>query len=77
MAYGKETFRGKYREVNNSLSLIKDNYYELDYEYQMLAKRVNEAIEYIKENDYHYMNEYALERFKNNLLVILGDKENE
>ncbi len=44
MAYGKEIFRDKYREANSSLTIIKNNYLELDHEYQMLAKNVDIAI---------------------------------
>ena len=44
MAYGKEIFRDKYREANSSLNTIKNNYLELDQEYQMLAKNVDIAI---------------------------------
>ena len=45
MAYGKDIFRTKYREANEGLKIVQNNYLELDHEYQMLAKRVEKAIE--------------------------------
>ena len=47
MAYGKDIFRTKYREANEGLKIVQNNYLELDHEYQMLAKRVEKAIENI------------------------------
>ena len=86
MAYGKEKFRSKYKETNDSIKTIKDNYYELDYEYQMLAKKVITTISYInvlKNNIIDFKTKYKkdflniLEDIKNNLEEILGDKEKE
>lgn len=43
MAFGKIEFREKYRNTNNSLELIKNNYRELDTEYQILSKNIGIA----------------------------------
>lgn len=37
--------------------------------------RIEKAVEYIEKNDYHYMNEYALKRFRNDLLNILNGRK--
>ena len=44
MSYGKEIFRNKYKETMDSLNTIKDNYYELDKEYQLEIERLNNII---------------------------------
>ena len=49
MAYGKEEFRTKYKESNDCLKKIKGNYYDLDYEYQMIAKELQQKENIIKE----------------------------
>jgi len=49
MAWGKEEFRTKYKESNDCLEKIKDNYYDLDYEYQMIAKELQQKENIIKE----------------------------
>ena len=67
----KEDF---YKLWENPINALNQFYYE-HYELLEAKEKIDKAIEYIKENDYHYMNEYALERFRNNLLEILGDKE--
>lgn len=43
MAFGKSEFREKYRNTYNSLELIKDNYRELDIEYQNLSEKIDKA----------------------------------
>lgn len=73
MAWGKEEFRTKYKESNDCLEKIKDNYYDLDYEYQMIAKELQQKENIIKE-----VREY-IEEHKNNLLntfdedIVFGD----
>lgn len=51
MAYGKDIFRTKYREANEGLKTVQNNYFELDHEYQMLAKRVEKALKLIWKKD--------------------------
>ncbi len=49
MAWGKEEFRTKYKESNDCFKKIKDNYYDLDYEYQMISKQLQQKENIIKE----------------------------
>lgn len=53
MSYGKEIFRSKYKETMDSLKTIKNNYDDLDEEYQLEIERLNniidKAIETIKD----------------------------
>lgn len=85
MAYGKEIFRDKYREANSSLTIIKNNYLELDQEYQMLAKNVDIAIKKLFNlKDMVYKPEtreinFDIQREISTIIKILalGDKENE
>ena len=67
MAYGKEEFRTKYKESNDCLKKIKGNYYDLDYEYQMIAKElqqkeniIKEVREYIEKGIYSVDGSYVL-----------------
>ena len=49
MAWGKEEFRTKCKESNDCLKKIKDNYYDLDYEYQMIENQLQQKENIIKE----------------------------
>ena len=78
MAWGKEEFRAKYKESNECFKKIKDNYYDLDYEYQMLAKELQQKENIIKEVR-EYVNNYFIlgagSEYLRKLNEIL-DKEN-
>lgn len=52
MSYGKSKFRNKYEETNNSLKIIRDNYYVLDTNYQMLNMKLLEIKKYINSSDF-------------------------
>jgi hypothetical protein len=52
MSYGKSKFRNKYKETNNSLKIIRDNYYVLDTNYQMLNMKLLEIKKYINSSDF-------------------------
>lgn len=67
MSYGQEIFRIKYKETMDSLNIIKDNYYDLDVQYQeeinkkdkeieRLNKKYNKALELLA--DYNMPCEY-------------------
>ena len=58
MAYGKEVFRNKYRETNQSIEKIKKNYYDLDSEYQIVSHRIDKVIEYIEKRLLPYGDEW-------------------
>ena len=51
-------------------SVLKTNKQLYD-ERNIYKSRCEKGIQYMKENNFHYMNEYALERFRNDLLNIL------
>ncbi len=75
----KEILKQGMPENTEFVILTKANYdrQQKDIELELIdyKLRVEKAIEYIEENNFHYMNEYALERFRNDLLNILQDKE--
>lgn len=79
MALGKEEFRTKYKESNDCLEKIKDNYYDLDYEYQMIAKELQQKENIIKEvrekintlyNTFMYDEDYRYDEDGSSILEI-------
>ena len=79
MAWGKEKFRTKYKESNDCLEKIKDNYYDLDYEYQMISKQlqqkeniIKEARKYIEESQEQDEDKESCSLYVSKLLEILN-----
>ena len=78
MCYGELKYRNKYRETNECLNKISNNYYLLDQEYQNVCKRMEEAMDYI--NVFYERNEETIEAFgfeysyKHILEILKGDR---
>lgn len=70
-----EQLKVELQEANYNIIWWSNRFNAVERDNKQLKEGKKKIIEYIKENDYHYMNEYALERFRNNLLEILGGKE--
>lgn len=70
MSYGQEIFRNKYRETMDSLNIIKDNYYDLDNQYQEEMKEKDEEIERLnKENELLKSNPNFVYAMRNNKAI--------
>jgi hypothetical protein len=79
-----ERLKAKIKFLRKELSFIYDiNHKNLgerirkNQELDDYKSRCEKASKYIKKNNFHYMNEYALERFRNDLLNILQNGSDE